>query len=332
MMRSCPRLRVFVPALAILFPGTALAQAEFSTDPYGAQGDAGLDVRCHGDRYVVGLTGASGTIVDRLQLQCARLSAEGEALPADTTSVSVGGNGGAPATVACSPKAYARSITVTLNQAKKQVRLLTAGCGSPAGDSSGFSIGGPREGLGLIPGSNYIWYRSWSCPADMGVTGLRVRYGQHVNAVGVICNVIVLQPAPPVATPPPGPARTGEPVILGKPRDGSPAPVIQMPSFVGRWTMTGRSGRTFTLDLFEADGNSITGTLSAGDPGHTGALNGVVGNRGRNFTFTYQDPATGKSGSGKMVYRGTDRNAIIGTIKSDGPPPAEEVWGGARRR
>jgi hypothetical protein len=330
-MRLCARLYIFGLAGAVMLPGTALAQAEFTTDPYGAQGDTGLDVRCSGDRYVVGVIGASGSNVDRIQLQCARLGSDGLALPADMTSVSVGGNGGAPTTVTCSAKAYVRSILVTLNQAKKQVRVLDADCGNAAGNGAGFAIGGPREGVGLLPGSNYIWYRSWDCPANMAVTGLKVRYGQHVNAIGVICNAIILQPAPPPPPPPPGPARTGEIVTLGKPRDGSPAPVVKMSSFVGRWTMTSRSGGTFTLVLSEGDGNGIFGTLSSGDPGHTGALIGQVGNRGRNFTFTYQDPATGKTGSGKMLYRGMDNNAIIGSIKSDGPPPVEEIWGGARR-
>jgi hypothetical protein len=316
-----------------MLPGTALAQAEFTTDPYGAQGDTGLDVRCYGDRYVVGLTGASGSNVDRIQLQCARLGSDGLALPADTASVSVGGNGGAPATVTCGAKAYVRSLIVTLNQAKKQVRLLNAYCGNAAGDGAGFAIGGPAEGQGLLPGSNYIWYRSWDCPANMALTGLKVRYGQHVNAIGVICNAIILQPAPPppATTRPPGPARPGEVVILGRPRDGSPAPVSQMPSFVGRWTMTSRSGNRLTLVLSEGDGNGVFGTLSSSDPSYSGAFTGEVGNRGRNFTFTWRDDATGKTGSGKLLYRGQDGNAIIGSIKSDGPPLVEEVWGGARQ-
>ncbi|MEO9129650.1 MAG: hypothetical protein ABI240_00425, partial [Sphingomonas sp.] len=200
-----------------------MAQAEFTTDPYGAQGDHGIELRCLENRYVVGVTGASGSIVDRVQLQCARLGADGMALPADATSVSVGGNGGAPATVTCSANAFARSITVTLNQAKKQVRVLNAGCASATGDGAGFAIGGPNEDQSIIPGNNYIWYRSWNCPANMAVTGLKVRYGQHVNAIGVICNVIVRQAAPPpsATTRPPGPARPGEAVILGQPNGGS---------------------------------------------------------------------------------------------------------------
>ncbi|MGH6616420.1 hypothetical protein [Sphingomonas sp.] len=315
-----------------------MAQAEFTTDPYGARGDNGLDVRCYGDRYVVGVIGASGTNVDRLQLQCARLGADGMALPADTTSVSVGGNGGAPATVTCSAKAYARSIMVTLNQAKKQVRELRAGCGNAAGEGAGFAIGGPDEGQSLIPGNNYIWYRDWACPATMAVTGLKVRYGQHVNAIGVICTAIKLQPAsaPPPSTTPPGPVQPREIKTIGKPTDGSPAPVVKMPSFVGRWVMTSRSGKSFTLILREgllSEGgpDTIFGTMSAGDPNYTGALTGKVGNGGRNFSFTYRYGGTGKSGSGKLLYKGFDGNAIIGSIKSDGPPPAEEVWGGARR-
>jgi len=308
-----------------MHPGTVMAQAEFTTDPYGARGDNGLDVRCYGDRYVVGVIGASGTNVDRLQLQCARISADGLALPADTTSVSVGGNGGAPATVTCSAKAYVRSITVTLNQAKKQVRELSAVCGNATGDGAGFAIGGPREDLSLIPGNNYIWYRSWDCPAGMAATGLKVRYGQHVNAVGVICNAIVLQPGAPSTTPP-GPARPGV----------TPAPVEKMPSFVGRWVMTSRSGKSSTIVLrqglsSEGGPDAIFGTMSSADPNYNGALTGKVGNRGRNFSFTYRDDATGKSGGGKLLYRGFDGNAIIGSIKSNGPPAFEEVWGGARR-
>ncbi len=323
-----------------MHPGTAMAQAEFTTDPYGARGDTGMDLRCDGGRYVVGVIGASGTNVDRLQLQCARIGADGLALPADMTSVSVGGNGGAPATVTCSAKAYARSIIVTLNQAKKQVRVLNAGCGNAAGDGAGFAIGGPDEGQSLIPGNNYIWYRSWTCPANMAVTGLKVRYGQHVNAIGVICNAIILQPPPsttPPSTTPPGPVQPPREIkSIGKPKNGSPAPVVKMPSFVGRWVMTSRSGKSFTLVLREgllSEGgpDNLFGTMTSADPNYTGALTGKVGNGGRNFSFTFQDGGTGKSGGGKLLYRGFDGNAIIGSIKSAGPPPAEEVWGGARR-
>ena len=310
-----------------MHPGTVMAQAEFTTDPYGASGDTGLDVRCYGDRYVVGVIGASGTNVDRLQLQCARLGADGLALPADMVSVSVGGNGGAPATVTCGAKAYVRSIMVTLNQAKKQVRLLNAGCGNAAGDGDGFAIGGPREGLSVIPGNNYIWYRSWTCPANMALTGLKVRYGRHINAIGVICNAIVLQPAP-------APAPSTTPSRPTRPRE--PAPVVKMPSFAGRWVMTSRSGKSLTLVLREgiaSEGgpDNIFGTMSSGDPSYNGALTGRVANRGRNFSFTYRDGATGKSGGGKLLYRGHDGNGIIGSIKSDGPPPVQEVWGGTRR-
>jgi hypothetical protein len=324
-------MRLWALALlaAAVLPNAAMAQTEKRYDPYGAQGDTGIDLRCSGGRYVVGVTGATGTNIDRIQLLCARLGPDGSALPSDNKSVAVGGPGGGPNTKNCSATSYVNSVDVYLTKSKKQVRELIAGCTNST-DEVGFRFGAPNEEVGFFPGQNFIPLRSYKCPANMAVTGLTVRYGQHVNAIGVMCDVIVVPLAPPA--PPATPTSPPKPVVsIGKPKDGSPAPVVKMPKFVGRWSMTSRSGGSAIIVLNEGDGNELFGTLTSADPRYNGSVTGTADVGGRKFTFTYRDTATGKTGSGKMLYKGFDPNAMIGSVKSDGPPPVEEVWGGARQ-
>ena len=311
---------------AVMLPGTALAQAEYRQDPYGSQGDIGIDLRCDGDRYVVGLAGRIGSNLDRIQLLCAKIGSDGVALPSDTTSVDVGGLGGGPSTRNCFAQGtYGTGISISLTEDKRQVEIMTVYCGGPNGQKSAFSYGSG----GRFAGDK--WDRDFPCPAGMGLTGMIVRYGKHINALGPICNKIVLQPATGTTTTPTGPARTGRVVQYGAPKGGTSTPRPTAPSFVGSYSLSSRSGRKLTLVVNQGDGNDVFGTLSSADTLFNGAFTGTVETGGRKFTFTYRDAATGKTGSGTLKYINGEAKAVIGGITSDGPPPVSEIWGGPRQ-
>jgi hypothetical protein len=325
-MRFGGRLRAFIATGAALLPMAAHAQTENRYDPYGSRGDAGTDLRCDPASYVVGMAGASGSNIDRIQLVCARLGPDGFALPATESSAVIGGPGGGATSDACSAGTYVNKVNVWLTTSKDQVYFVVGYC-TPrrGGGPSLLHFGAPWQPAdGLF---NPYPTREYSCPPNMAVTGLTLRYGKHVNAVGVICSTIVLQPAPP---PPPPPRPPGVIIHTGKPKDGSPPPIIKYPSLVGRYNLVSRSGNKLVLVVQEGDANDLLGTLTSADPRYNGAMTGVALS-GRKFTFTYKDAATGRTGSGRMTYNGIEGDSIIGFVKTDGPPAFEEVWGGKRQ-
>ena len=323
------RLGIIAFLVAMMLPNMALAQTENRYDPYGSRGDAGTDLRCSPGSFVVGFAGFSGTNIDRIQLVCAKIGADGFALPSTETSALIGGPGGGPNSSACSPDTFLLAINVWLVTTKNQVYFIMGDCTRTRnGVASALNFGAPWKPGGLF--SPYPT-REYKCPVGMAITGLTLRYGKHINGAGAICGTIVRQPAPPVVVTPPAPARTGRVVDFGAPRNGEPRPPTpKMPSFVGRWTLTSRTGLSAVLVLQEADGNDLIGTLTSADPRYNGRVNATAAVSGRNFTFTWKDDATGKTGNGKMVYRGSDPKGILGTISSDGPPVDSVVWGGAR--
>lgn len=313
----------------VALPDPASAQTENRYDPYGSPGDAGVDLRCAPGSYVVGMSGASGTNIDRIQLICAKLGSNGLALPTTETTATYGGAGGGANGGTCSAGTYVNRVNVWLTLTKAQVYFLMVDCTRPGGAGpSGFNFGAPyKPADGLFspyPTRNYL------CLPNMAVSGLTVRYGKHINAIGVICSTIVVPTAPPAPPPPAPPHHTGTIIVLGKPKDGSPAPVVTYPSFVGRYNLTSRSGRTMVFVINAGDGNDLFGTLTSSDPRFNGTFTGTASS-GRKFKFTYRDAGTGMTGSGTITYNGQAGDAIIGGITSDGPPLFGEVWGGKRQ-
>ena len=323
-------LKAFVLLIAaMMLPGTALAQAETRYDPYGSRGDAGVDLRCSAGSYVVGMAGAAGTNIDRIQILCAKIGFDGLALPSTESSEVKGGSGGGAQSVSCVAGKDVTYASVWLTTTKNQVYFVWGSCVSQRDSQAQiFHFGTPYKANGFW-GPGYPT-RQFACPPNTAAIGLTVRYGQHVNAVGLICGAIVLQPAPPpVAGPPPGPARPGRYVEYGAPKSGVPRPTA--PSFVGSYSLSSRSGRRLTLVVNQGDGNDVFGTLGSTDALFNGQFTGTVEVGGRRFNFTYRDAATGKTGSGTLKYINGEAKAVIGGITSDGPPRVSEIWGGPRQ-
>lgn len=318
-----PAILAFI--CAAILPQTAFAQSEIRSDPYGSRGDTGTDLRCSSGSFIVGMAGASGTNIDRIQIVCAKIAPDGFALPSSESSIVVGGSGGGAQSQSCPTRTYIDKFEVFLTLNKDQVYFLYVNCASPNGSDYAFSFGPDHVGTQVLRDGNP--YRFFACPPNMAVSGLTVRHGKHINAVGAICTTIVRQPAPPpvVVTPPP-PARTGRVVPYGAPKSGA---VVKYPAFTGRYELHSRSGITATLILNAGDADDYFGTISSPDPRYNGTVLAKGGN-GRRFTLTWKGPA-GQTGSGTLGYNGYLNDALIGGLVSDGPPRFSEIWGGKRQ-
>ncbi len=188
------------PALATVFP------------PEGGKGDRGEEVRCPGGHILVGFTGRTGLWIDQISLMCARLD-----IPGFTTHDVVvlapprGGIGGSGEEKYCEANAGIRDINITFERItdgglarRAYVAGVDFSCTRPA---DGSFKGRRRFG----PGSKWP-PASQACPGSEYATGLTIRYGGHVNAVGLICSAIANWPPtsrPATSGTPPAPQSIG---------------------------------------------------------------------------------------------------------------------------
>lgn len=201
--------------VAVLIPVTA-STTVFPAE--GARGDAAGELRCPRGHILVGMRGRAGAWLDQVALICRRFDPPNYTAGAQTTTGAVGGEGGTPVEAYCPRDSAIRNIGVRL--AMDDGRLI-----SPFGIL--FRCQQPRDGR--ITGDFSIGFIDWdpvgleyfrpvqddpakqfiqSCPGNEYATGLSVRYGRHVNAVGLICEDITdtaSAPPPLIILPPASP-------------------------------------------------------------------------------------------------------------------------------
>lgn len=200
-MQRTFRYAVLVIVAAIV-SGTLPAQATVFP-PEGGKGDRGEEVRCPDGHILVGFEGRTGLWIDQISLMCARLM-----IPGFTTQDVVvlapprGGIGGSREEKYCETNAGIRDINITFERItdgglarRAYVAGVDFSCTRPA---DGSFKGRRRFG----PGSKWP-PTAQACPGSEYATGLTIRYGGHVNAVGLICSAIANWP------PTSSPANTG---------------------------------------------------------------------------------------------------------------------------
>lgn len=332
---------VFMMGLASSVP----AQAETLYAPHGARGDFGGELRCPPGKYVTRFSGGTGQIIDRIAIVCAPSVRSGyasqrgpdiNALVNSFTSDSLGGGGGGPSGAGCPVGQLVFAGYVNLNIARRQVEYLGFECITP-GQSQTSGAGGRYGGTGDTPNwhgldSDDGRMRAFRCKPGEAMTGLTVRYGEHVNALGLICNVVVL--AMPRANPAPAPTR----VITRTGRAPSSGTQLALASaFQGGWnTVTNADGR-FAMDIrqhgtFSGRANEelpFSGkfTNSQGASQYNGTLFGTVNSSTRVFTFEYEQP--GISGKGRGTFTlSADGNSFTGGGTYNETTPF--TWNGTR--
>ncbi len=174
---------LLAPAIAI----TALSY--FSSHPANAKtifpaaggaGDRSASLECPKGQYLVGFSGRVGAWIDKIQPICAEVLASGAWGHKTSDMPAKGGRGGTPSRFDCSEGSYISSTKANTISGKQianvEFKCYTPSNGAFAKDYRRF--GG--EGA-------YTPAKEQGCPSGEMAKGMSLRYGQHVNAFGLIC-------------------------------------------------------------------------------------------------------------------------------------------------
>ncbi len=183
---------VFAIACATMF--TLPSHATVFPAP-GGSGDRAEEYRCPAGYALSGFHGRSGLWIDQIGLICSELLPDFRLGRLMRLQVK-GGIGGSPVEQYCERDSAIRSITVRLYGRPRTVYSIQFSCFRPRD--------GAQTAGGIVTGDPNYTDRVFNaeppnqCPGNEYATGLSIRYGGHVNAVGLIC--AVLAPAAPPIT------------------------------------------------------------------------------------------------------------------------------------
>lgn len=221
MSHSIPLLRILTAVLILCgLPLTASGAAQTKFAAVGGRGDAEEEVICPTGHVLSGFSGRTGVWIDQIRLICS------EVLPnfalGKTTRLPIkGGSGGSPTESNCDPGGGIRSIQFFYLYDERRVRILQFSCSKPrdgANAGQNRQFGGADYSFSVLRPTIGPFNRvvDQACPGAEYATGLIVRYGRDVNAVGLICNKVVSTTPPPVlvlpgmvARPAPAPPGSG---------------------------------------------------------------------------------------------------------------------------
>lgn len=192
--RSALAITSILALASTLLAGTPSAEATvFPAD--GGQGDRAEIYKCPRYHVLVGFYGRSGAWVDQIGLICAEFSGPAWTRGELIRAAPKGGNGGTPQEQYCTGDSAIRQITVTnlyvpSKMTHRYARSLNFACATPR---NGAAAGGARfdapsinHGMDVTP----IEGQAQACPGSEYATGLNIRYGKHVNAIGLVCDTI----------------------------------------------------------------------------------------------------------------------------------------------
>jgi hypothetical protein len=168
---------VFLLVFCIAVGG--IAAKEFP--PFGDRGDIQAKEYCKTGTFLIGLRVRSGLWVDQIQMICAPLDNHGSTAGERYLSPVRGGDGGGgPIETTCGPAEIIMGVGLRMTPGNKQVRMFRFNCAS-------FAKGGGRHDIDLGNTTHGSPNVRQDCPNDEAVTGMRIHYGKHVNAIGLIC-------------------------------------------------------------------------------------------------------------------------------------------------
>ncbi|GKS57212.1 hypothetical protein YTPLAS18_07390 [Nitrospira sp.] len=197
---------------------------------YGGLGGIALRADCPMGSYLVGLAGRTGEWVDRIAPVCAPWLRGSQTLGPPSIGPSFGTSGGGQERQAICTGGGNKTVTIqswwihVLRSDNHYVQYVEVFCTSltiPVSTDSGWRLGfgnKPTDVEEMVTGGPFTSQPPFqACPAGEAAVGFRVRAGQFVDAIGLICG--------------PLPARAGAPVTKVDPRIAMP-PVPASDMFV----------------------------------------------------------------------------------------------------
>lgn len=173
--------RLFIALLLILGFTTAASAQRAVFNYYGSQGDAGATDECMAPNAVfIGVVGNTGAWLDQITVVCGKLLSD-RSVSGSVSLPSRGGAGGAFKSTLCGRDEVITSISPARSKSY-QIDKLRITCTNLKRNSVRFLS---------FDGADWYYGRSTqSCAAGSVATGMTIRYGQHVNGLGLICNGI----------------------------------------------------------------------------------------------------------------------------------------------
>jgi hypothetical protein len=307
--------------------GTAWAQGHNSQATLGSQGTEVVVVECPAGEVLTGFTGRVGAGIDRIQVLCAAMLADGSFGAPHPVRGAYGGLGGGEAGLhTCDRNSRISLARVALVPANNMVQLVQLVCSDENDQPTAYRVFG-ESGTG-----DYGARAEYRCP-DESFTGVRIRFDSAVRGIGLLCDVRT----PIAAAAPPAPRPLG---ATGRARPTAPA-VAARTMFAGKWRTRTSSNADFDIILTpHGDGiapmagratevalqvsGQFVNLQNARD--YDGALQGVIPPNSRTLTYTYTQK-NGATGSGIFTLS-ADGNAITGEgATSDGQ---KFTWNGTR--
>lgn len=218
-MQSSPKKSVCSPAamtalfaVATIVTGSSPSALATVFPANGGQGDRSELYTCPQYHVLVGFHGRTGAWIDQIGLLCAEFSSPSWTRGSLVRQGVKGGAGGTPQEQYCAGDSAIREIRVTnlfdpRKMSHRLARSVKFSCSTPRDGSvvAGSEFVSPSINYGMDLSS--IQGGAQSCPGSEYATGLNIRYGKHVNAIGLICGSIENRHAAPaaVSATPPGP-------------------------------------------------------------------------------------------------------------------------------
>jgi hypothetical protein len=186
-------VRIAAAALAL----TALVQpacADMYYDTMGGAGDIQNQLVCPPGLYLKGIRGNAGDWIDRLVIMCAPLESGGRVGDVIKTD-RAGGSGGVKSPGGVCVNSIINAVTVSLTEDRRMVAHIEGYCSSPATGPTGKGTEFGRNGW-----SNAQAFTQ-QCGLRDAAIGFTIHWGEHVNAVGLVCKEMVIPAAPSLASP-----------------------------------------------------------------------------------------------------------------------------------
>jgi len=307
------------------------AEARRNWPGHGAGGGKLSWAQCPEDKAMVGVAGAAGRFIDRMQIVCATLYADGTYGPPEPYGDPVGGAGGGDVPMAVCPRnAKLFDMTIALDwEDARYLGGIRINCRTTSGAMSSAVFGAISHGISSLSGSNAV-VATQSCPQEHFI-GLKIYFKEYVKAAGVVCDSVEVTP---VAAPKPLKS-------TGKARPSAPSgPPVVLPSVMrGAWNTRTNQDGYFTVILVPAhDGVGplarepipVTGQFinQQGAHDYDGTLQGVIRPFTRTLEYSYVQK-NGAAGTGVFTLS-DDGSRLTGSGKaSDG---TSFTWNGTRAK
>ena len=339
------RLAKLAFALAVVLTFVLLpqsAEARRVWPAVGARGDADAVAECPApDQVLVGFGGRVGLWIDQIQLICAPMLADGTHGAPVGSRDRFGGTGGGPSpSVTCDGRSQMFAAYIELTGDSKKVAYVAIDCIDSSGNSARITFGGSesqtaasKQSCGFLQGCdpNELSIPRQACPQE-SFTGVIVRFGEHVNAIGIVCDRRAAVAPVPVTH-----ARLYNPIHRLQIAPHALAPVS---AFGGKWeTVTDQNGH-YELKLgTTGDGTAsgpggvvsipmnVSGIFTNTDGAHDydGTIGGIVQPNTRQLVYTFTQK-NGQSGSGVFTLS-DDGNSLTGEGVENG---THFTWNGQR--